>query len=182
MEKVERQLKISSYINYIIDYNIRNLYLYMEKDIRDKMLMMPASTKYHHCWVGGLYDHTQEVIEQAFYLHSTDNTVNKLMSKDDIIISAFVHDLDKLNKYQIDPNNPSAFTYVERMSIAATTRTVSLLSDYGIALTDLQLNALTFAEGGWSSEARTNTNSKLEPLAVIINIADMYSTYFRGKR
>ena len=75
----------------------------------------PASTKLHHAEVGGYIRHVWEVIN--FCSDLTDNLANYQMEVGDrtekfnidtLIKLAFIHDLDKLTRYELDPEEPTA--------------------------------------------------------------------------
>lgn len=163
---------------------VRDKYLKLYEDIKPIMKAMPASTKYHHCWEGGLHDHTEEVMAGAYglyFLYYPAVAERSPFSIDDVVISAFIHDFDKLGKYVKKPDGTFEYNK-DRTAAAPIGKTVNILAAHGLALTDIQLNALTYTEGGWSQQARTEKSSTLHPLACLINMADMASTYFMGHK
>lgn len=137
---------------------------------------MPASIKYHHTQRGGLYTHTLEVMEHGIALFNTFNesAKNVDISLDDVILTTFAHDLDKINKY-VDHGNRFLWNY-GRIDVNDTADVVNILSRYGIYLNDIQLNALTFSHGGWSVD-----RGKMKPLATIVHCADILSLTFENK-
>lgn len=177
---------IEAMLGNLSEVNLRRgKYLQLYREIGPMMKQVPASTKYHHCWEGGLHDHTEEVMAGAYglyFLYYSTVAEHTPFSIDDVIISAFIHDLDKLDKYAKKPDG--TFEYNPNLSFSASPigKTMNILASHGISLTDIQLNALTYAEGGWSQQARTESSSKLHPLACLIHMADMASTYFMGHK
>ncbi len=158
--------------------------------IQNKILNLPASTKFHHNWKGGLYDHVIEVIDFALKLYdaivkNNDNGGGESnrkyydFNRDDIIFLAFVHDLDKLDKYIKNPlsNNSQPFIYnKKRISVNDTAMVVQILAEFDVKFSNKHLNALTFSHGGWSVD-----RGIMEPLATIIHCADILSLNFGAK-
>jgi 3'-5' exoribonuclease len=77
----------------------------MEKFIIDDILFnkfctAPASTKFHHSYPGGLYDHTMEV----FYGVKNVCEVFPELDMEVVGIGALLHDIGKIYNYQL--NNP----------------------------------------------------------------------------
>ena len=81
------------------------------KKYRDEMGSFPASIRHHHCASGGYIRHIWEVLKLC------DDLVSSLGWKDGmdmpgfmrqaLIKLAFIHDLDKLERYEIDPESPT---------------------------------------------------------------------------
>ena len=150
--------------------------------IRDTFRSCPASTKFHHNWKGGLYDHTIEVIDygEAIYEDIKDKAIG--FTRDDVIFVCFAHDLDKLDKYSNNPDFGKNGKWTEdqefvwnkkKISVNAIGQVMGMLVKFGIEVTDMQLNALTFAHGGWSSD-----KGNMEPLATILHCSDILSLAF----
>lgn len=152
-----------------------NLYNTIEKDFTTA----PAAVKYHHNWQGGLNTHTEQVINIAVNLFNKwkdELTINL----DDVIIVSFIHDLDKMYKYELRPlsekkdNKPfyaykhkSGATYPPEMDV------LRILAKHGISLTREQTEALAWHHGGWSDASKTyKSNSQL---AAIVHVADLFS-------
>ena len=59
---------------------------YYEK-IGEKLKTLPASTKFHHNWNGGLYDHVLEVIDFGILLYDSFSRNSMIcdFTKDDVI-------------------------------------------------------------------------------------------------
>src|SRR5581483_8583092 len=180
-------LDILTLLNCISDADLRSKYVKLYMENKHLFTEYPASTKYHHSWKCGLDEHTKEVMNLCvqFFMVFNADMQSKGITADDAIICGFIHDLDKLGKYAPNSVPPESakqeFVYNNnRLDASSVGRTVNILSKYGITLTDAQLNALTFTEGGWSVESKARSNSKPEPLAVLVHMADLYSTYFWG--
>lgn len=164
----------------IEDKKLKKNILKLWSDLGCRFSEMPASTKFHHNSRGGLYQHTKEVIQIAFHLYKLfDAFQSKGIKLDDVILIAFVHDLDKIYKYV--PNNKDKKGYefgwnYNRIDRNDTADIVNTLGRYGIHLTAKQLNALSFSHGGWSVDRK----GKMKSLATLIHCADIMSLAFEG--
>ena len=61
----------------------------------------PASVKHHHCESGGYLRHVYEVLTLCRGMN------DKLCDSKSLMKVAFLHDLDKLERYEIDPEMPT---------------------------------------------------------------------------
>ena len=156
---------------------LRTNVLKLYDDFEEKLKNNPASTKFHHAYKGGLYDHTLEVIEIALNIFELykDKFIRDV-KRDDVVLVGFAHDLDKVNKYRKNTNQATLFYGQEfeynydKVSVNGTAEVISILMQYDIKMTDEILNSLTFSHGGWSVD-----RGKLLPLATILHTADMLS-------
>jgi hypothetical protein len=57
---------------------------------------MPGSINHHHNWVGGYARHVLEVCNNALLLDATMPLPLKNYTKDDLILAAYFHDIDKV--------------------------------------------------------------------------------------
>lgn len=162
-----------------VKYRDALLKLYNDYEIRFKE--MPASTRFHHKNPGDLHRHIVEVIEISLKIYKLfeNELLQKMITEDDVILVAFAHDLEKLNKYRRmkEPKNGQYFEYnYGRTDINDSAIIVSMLAQYGLCnLEDKHLNAFTFHHGGWSVD-----KGKMKPLAVILHTADLLSTILLG--
>jgi 23S rRNA maturation-related 3'-5' exoribonuclease YhaM len=159
---------------------VLNLWASVEANFRE----MPASVKYHHRYQGGLYIHTKEVIELALKLYETlkDSFDPERVKRDDVLLMAFAHDLDKIDKYVRNKkkfySNSTDFVWNEaRVDTNDTADVVNLLGQYDINLNNIQLNSLSFSHGGWSVD-----RGKMTALATIIHCADILSLALEEKK
>ena len=167
------------FLSTIQDKETRKKYIGLYYDIEEDFTSAPAAVKYHHNWGGGLYTHTEQVMNIAVNLF--DEWKEKLTVKlDDIIIVSFIHDLDKMYKYKLRPlserkeNEPFyTYKYKEKATYPPEMDVIRILAEHGISLSRQQTEALAWHHGGWSSAAKTyKSNSQL---AAIIHIADLFS-------
>jgi hypothetical protein len=156
---------------------------------------VPASVKYHHNWTGGYQDHVRQVIEHALAMY--DRFFSEEMScptcgkgkliqrdcgfnRDDVILVAYIHDLDKLFRYKkLDkPKDGREWDYARAPSYDESAKVAVMCAQSGILLEDKHLEALAMHHGGWSA----NPNRDMSPLAVIIHSADLMSTYITNRK
>ena len=74
--------------------NLRNTCINELNEIYNELKVKPAANKHHHNYVGGLIQHTAEVMQVADSI-----TRNFICNKDVVIAAAFFHDLMKVKEY-----------------------------------------------------------------------------------
>jgi hypothetical protein len=175
---------IREYLEKYLNDSIRDKVLKMYEDYAEDIAFYPASIKYHHNSQGGLYQHILEVIEYSFRIYNSFESEfkKKLVTKSDVVFLAFIHDLEKTNKYVKNDDynsenfkpNVYEFKYnYNKIDMNDTAQVVRICAKYGIILSDKQLNALTFTHGGWRVD-----KGKMLSLATLIHMADMFSITF----
>jgi len=174
-------LEIKDFIEEIKDEELKKKLLILWASLEERFREMPASVRFHHNYRGGLYDHTKEVLEIALRLYGAFKD-NIAVNRDDVILVAFSHDLDKIDKYVKNKKrfgrNSHEFIWNEaRANTNDTAEVVNALGKYGIHLDGNQLNSFTFCHGGWSVD-----RGKMGPLATLIHCADILSLAFEKKR
>lgn len=178
-------MEIIDYLNKIQNEQLKESVLKMLEDTETQMRFFPAAIRFHHNEKGGLYRHIKEVLWLSLSIYGSvkQELVKRFIFEDDVILVAFIHDMEKLDKYKenskYDANrkwekgyNETPFGYnYSKIDMNDTAKTVRMCNKYGIGLTDLQMNALTFAHGGFSLD-----KGNMNPLAIIIHSADMLSS------
>lgn len=173
--------EIRDYIEEIRMPALKKKLLKLLDDYEEKLRANPAAIKFHHAYEGGLYDHTREVIEIALSIFELykDRFIREV-KRDDVILVAFTHDIEKTTKYRRNTNQMTLlqgqnFVYnFSKVDMNDTAETVGILAKYDIELNDEQLNALTFAHGIFSVD-----KGKMLPLASILHTSDMLSLQFK---
>lgn len=153
----------------------------------------PASTKYHGSYPGGLADHCLSVYYNLVSLVNSKYLTN--ISEESIIIVSLLHDLDKINKYEIYTRNvpPSKDFPNWTKEDSYKTKDNNNLFIYGnheqnseflirqyIPLTVEESVAILHHMGGMSFDsAQDNIGLVYDnyPLAVLLHLADMLSCY-----
>ena len=159
-----------------------------------------AGVKHHHWWAGGLVDHVLEII---FFMREqlTSFPYDYIgITVSDCIIVALLHDFDKIWTYSpLTPEQKASgkfhekqeFGYSDQTSkiLDGTSRTLLELGRAGIVPTDMQWSAVLFAHGGYSdanfcfggATLVGSTVNHENKLAVLLNMADMFSSQVLGK-
>jgi len=161
-----------------------------------------AGAKHHHHWIGGLHQHVCEMM--GIMLDIKDlyrGDLEGRLTKDDIIIACFLHDFAKIWQYELISDedrdkNPYKYKEVQTFKVVygafdiidAESKTLLELSKYGITPTERQWSAVLFHEGGFSEAGfgfggpnkTLDTVYSHNPLAVLINMADVYSSQILG--
>jgi len=166
----------------------------LDKLERSDFYTAPASTKYHGAYPGGLVDHSLCVYYNLKSLVENKH-LTEVISEDSIKIVALLHDLDKMNKYTTYMRNvpPSETCPTWTKEENYKTKDASELFIYGnheqnsefmarhfIPLTVEESTAILHHMGSmaWDS-AKDNISLVYDkyPLAMLLYVADMISTY-----
>ncbi len=70
-----------------------------DKDLVARLRRAPAATTYHHNYLGGLLEHTQNILRMA----DTLARVYPHLDRDLLLAGAFLHDIGKLEEYELTP-------------------------------------------------------------------------------
>jgi len=193
--------RMYAYLSSLNDPILRASYMDFYKD-HVYFNRVCAGAKHHHWWIGGLDEHCSEMIGVAFDLFDLyPGDLKNKITKDDIVIAVFLHDFAKIWTYELltdEDREKAPKKYLEQQLFRPFTgafnivdeesKTLLELGRYGIVPTDLQWSAVLFAEGGYADAnftfngaSRTGaTVMNNNPLAVIVHIADMYSSQILG--
>jgi len=160
----------------------------------DRTRLYPASTKYHHCWAGGLADHISQVM--ALMMIHRDAIPDVPLWQ--IPVAAYLHDWEKHWKYvpllgseelwhkhhpKMHPSNVAALTvgqpfrYIEipgKFGPSTEIQTGILLERFNLPVSMSLSNALMLSEGGWSPHAK---DFGLDKFATVLHTADMISSH-----
>lgn len=133
----------------------------------------PASTKYHGAYVGGLIDHTVEVVRTARHLNQE---LGNECAPAPLTFCAIVHDLGKLGQpgelvFIPDPSGKDPFIYNDKVvPMHHELRTLWWLSQYNIQYSLEEMQAIYFHAGPYSDFYKTNIEKN--PLVLILHSAD----------
>jgi hypothetical protein len=163
---------------------------------------VPAGARHHHWWKGGLEEHCKEMIGLGFDLMELYPGDLTTFTKDDVIITVFLHDFAKIWAYipVTDAERERAperylpgqqFRYIKDhfRKLTDEHKTILELCNNGIPVTEKQWSAVIFCEGGYAdanfSFAGTSFTSQhvlsQNPLAVFMHMLDLYSSQILGK-
>jgi len=148
--------------------------------VAEEFVNKPSSVGYHHFYKGGMGKHIKEVMNIALELYELHPDWYDC-TRDDVIIVSFAHDMDKIDKYvdsepwmKQEKYGAKMFMYAkDRLRLDKTGETVMFCAQHGLVLTPLQVNAVSYHHGGWSSE---NIGMQhMSPLGVLMHCADITS-------
>jgi hypothetical protein len=164
--------------------------LRLYSDWRNRFETMPAGAKNHHSQVGGLDIHTAQVIEIALDMMEIRKAqTSSEVTRDDIIIASFLHDFSKVEMYrrltnpdEIEKNGGREFKFDSKLDkLDAENWTLQKCLEYRVPLTVAHVNAIHYAEGGFSTWSKQKNQPKWSTLGVLISCADIYSASIIGK-
>jgi len=155
--------------------------------LKDKIDFYPSARKYHHWWRAGWGDHTAQVMELGISLYKTASSYEEIkdFNIDDVVLVSFVHDLDKLWRYELlkEPKSNQLFEYRKDIPpYAENSKAVAECFRNGIQLTDKHIEAIDHHHGGYSFDLSSvySKGTSMTTLSVILNSADMLSYYLWG--
>ncbi|MBA7556526.1 3'-5' exoribonuclease YhaM [subsurface metagenome] len=96
----ELMSKIFSKINSIENYHLKNLLktFFDDPEFAEKFKRAPAAMKVHQPYIGGLAEHTVNVVN----ICETAGSIYKEMNRDFLIAMAILHDIGKIREYAYD--------------------------------------------------------------------------------
>lgn len=149
----------------------------------------PASTVYHQSYPGGLCEHSLQVFSA---LTEEVRTVPSLtVSNETLVLISLFHDVCKTNCYKQDFRNVKNqfgqwervpyYKYTDCWGMGHGECSVWLLNKF-IRLTDEEATAISSHMGGFDCRVKGGSNCistafEKYPLAVLLHIADLKSTY-----
>lgn len=91
--------QLNHYIDSIQDEEIKKLanYFFKNESFVNKFKIWPAAMYIHHAWIGGLLEHTLNIIKTCDFIHKTHFKLNR----DLMFIGALFHDIGKLKEFEI---------------------------------------------------------------------------------
>lgn len=153
----------------------------------------PASINGHQCYEGGLMCHSLNVYEAAMMLKQTFMAerpdIFEKISDDSIIIASLFHDMCKVDLYfrkvSTQVSAPNFGRAVSRLPIGHGEKSVVMLLQMGVPLSDEEICAIRWHMGAWgvnrndSDElANYREADKHYPLVSLIHLADTIATKF----
>ena len=162
---------IHSMIELIQDEKLRACCKDMTTIYHDELKLKPAAAKHHHNYVGGLLQHTYEVMITSLHIAQC----YKLVNVDYIITASLFHDNMKINEYTVDGNWLPNGDMIGHIS-GSNNVFVQLARKYqvgGEAITNISHIILSHhGRKEWGSPVEPKT-----PEAIIVHEADMISSY-----
>jgi hypothetical protein len=155
------------------DYRRKMLELY-DLVLRDGFADGYAAKNNHHAYKGGLPDHTLEVMKYALKLYEITPKGEWNYTRDDVLISAFAHDLAKMKVYYLDEQG---FIQAKRLPCSQEAIVFRYFAFVGYSAKNCVLSAVEYAHGGWATQSNDRF-IRPHPLFVIIHSADLFSAWF----
>ncbi len=93
--------KVRELLNTLRNPYLRKLFQVMLADeaLVERLRLAPAATSYHHNYLGGLLEHTQNILRMA----DTLARVYPHLDRDLLLAGAFLHDIGKVEEYELTP-------------------------------------------------------------------------------
>lgn len=143
-------------------------------DNRKLFQTVQGSTNNHQAWVGGYWDHVQEVMNIAYWLNDTLYSMRPLpFSVADALLVLFLHDIEKPWKYELKEDGQLYHLPELETKAQAHAFREKKLDEYGIILTPEQQNAMLYVEGEFNDYS--NRERKMGPLAAFCHLCDVTS-------
>lgn len=168
---------------------LRSVVQLTHDSLKDRIYSQPAAVDHHHWWPAGYADHIAQVMDISYKLWKEASESATEVSQDDVLLVAFVHDLDKLWRYRPTTDKRlldkgRTFEYnKDQVSYTDVSKTVAECYKRGIILEDRHLEAIDHHHGGWSSDLSSvyaPYGRNMTKLSTILHCADMFSTKIYG--
>lgn len=136
--------------------------------------MVQGSTNNHQAWLGGYFDHIQEIMNIAVVLYERLNSIRSLpFTVSDALLVTFLHDIEKPWKYEVGLDGQLQYIELLRTKEAQHKFRSHKLDVYGVVLTPEQENGIRYVEGEFNDH--TNRQRVMGPLAALCHLADVTS-------
>ena len=133
-----------------------------------------GSTHNHQAWLGGYFDHVQEIMNIALELYIHLAELRPLpFSISSALLVTFLHDIEKPWKYELGADGHLQEIESLRTKSAQHTFRAQKLKEYDIVLTPEEENAMKYVEGEFSDYS--NKHRVMNPLAALCHLADVTS-------
>lgn len=182
---------VEKYLELIEDEDNKKAVEVMISDVADRYFTTPASASKdrHNCFVGGLVEHNINVTKN---LLDVNKAINAGLSESSLVLVGLFHNLGKIGDLQGNtfyvPTKEAwqhkkgiMFEFnkeglVDNLSIPQ--RSIRILNEYGVKLTDEEYFAIVSYEGLYSEANQTNAVMyNKSKLARMLQFADSYITF-----
>lgn len=195
MDKEELKKIKQRILELLRSTGVDDIEYFIEELERSGYFTAPASMKNHLCFEGGLMCHSLNVCEAALTLKKTlmaeRPDIFEKISDESIIIASLLHDMCKADFYFRKRNAQTEFGQAEfgtqpgGLPIGHGEKSVVMLLQMGLGLTDAEICAIRWHMGSWS----VNQADKEErgyfraaenkyPLVTLIQLADTIASKF----
>ena len=195
MDKDELKKVKARIIELLKSTGIEDLDYFLSELEHSGYFTAPASMKNHLCFEGGLMCHSLNVCEAALLLKKTlmadRPDIFEKISDASIIVASLLHDMCKADLYFRKRAAQTEFGQAEygtdpgALPIGHGEKSVVMLLQMGLGLTDAEICAIRWHMGAWSvnqadSEEKGNFRAaeKRYPLVTLIQLADTIASKF----
>lgn len=143
-------------------------------DNRKLFQTVQGSTHNHQNWLGGYFDHVQEIMNIAIILYWQFNDIRPLpFSLSDLLLVVFLHDIEKPWKYELEEDGQLRHKDSMQTKEEHQRFRMAKLAEYGIVFTPEQENGMKYAEG--EIHDYSNYRRVMGPLATLAHMSDVAS-------
>ena len=136
--------------------------------------VVQGSTNNHQAWVGGYFDHVQEVMNIAVVLYKQLNSLRSLpFSLSDLLLVVYLHDIEKPWKYELHADGQLYHKTTMQSKESHQLFRLEKLKEYNITLTAEQENGIKYTEG--ELKDYSNRYRVMGPLACVAHMCDVAS-------
>lgn len=152
----------------------RTACIHILADNRKLFQTVQGSTNNHQNWIGGYFDHVQEIMNIAVILYERLDSIRPLpFSLSDLLLVVYLHDIEKPWKYELR-NDGQLHHKVTMLTKEDHQRfRMEKLTEYGVMITPEQENGMKYAEGELNDY--TNRKRVMGPLACVAHMCDVAS-------
>ena len=140
----------------------------------------PASTKYHGCYAGGLFDHSIMVAARLIWL--TNNLGLKWDYPDSPLVVGLFHDLCKIDKYEATGNPAEPYKYKTKLIYEGHgMRSLALLQGH-LSLSEEEAACIVYHMGAYEKDMWDGYDAAIHkfPNVLYTHTADMHASKIDG--
>jgi hypothetical protein len=165
---------IEELLGMIYPNSVRKACFKILSDNKRLFQTVQGSTNNHQAWIGGYWDHVQEIMNIAYWLNNTLYSMRPLpFSIADALLVLYLHDIEKPWKYELKEDGQLYHLPEFETKAQAHAFRQKKLDEYGIVLTHEQQNAMLYVEGEFGDYS--NRERKMGPLAAFCHLCDVTS-------
>lgn len=143
------------------------------EDYKGIILSIPGSVSKHQSWEGGYIAHVEEAMNMGIILYHQLTIRRPLdFSLSDLLFCIFLHDFDKVQRYQVTPAGVQRKTVYSKDFLDKTSDL--LLQKYGYRLTEDEYKGIKYAHGEPDSEYSPDTRVTNQ-LGALVHCCDYIS-------
>ncbi|MBI2023686.1 hypothetical protein HYT01_03960 [Candidatus Giovannonibacteria bacterium] len=143
-------------------------------DNRKLFQTVQGSTNNHQNWLGGYFDHVQEIMNIAVILYERLGSIRPLpFSLSDLLLVVYLHDVEKPWKYELRDDGQLHHKATMQNKEDHQRFRMAKLTEFGVVFTPEQENGMKYAEGELNDYS--NRRRVMGPLACAAHMCDVAS-------